>query len=1045
MTWQRDLGKRLDAGQDVARSWSSARTSWRQPRRAPTVTPGRTCKRTRSSSATRRHWTRRATSPSARSWRPRWTRQRTGATRHVRPLSRRRRPAARPLLHLVRALPALGLGRSEAPRHVRATSIERLPYVAGMGFDVLYLPPIHPIGRTHRKGANNATTPQPGDPGSPVGDRRRRGRPQRDPPRARHARRLPRRWSSAAGSTASRSRSTSPSSARPTTPGSTEHPDWFRHRPDGTIQYAENPPKKYQDIYPFDFETRGTGASCGTALLDVVRFWIDAGRPDLPGRQPAHQAVPVLGVADRRGQARPTPRSIFLAEAFTRPKVMLPPGQARLHPVATPTSPGARPSGSSPSTSPSSPRTPVGEFFRPNFWPNTPDILTSSCSTAAARRSSLRLVLAATLAADYGIYGPAFELGEHVAARAGQRGVPRLGEVPAPPLGPRRAATAFAPLIAPVNRDPAREPGPAAQRRRCASTPIDNDAAARVHQAQPRTASDARRLPSSTSTRTTRRRAGSTLPLDRARHRRRRDATRSHDLLGGATLPVARRRATTSSSTRTSAGARLRHPAAAPRDDFDDYHDRDRRAPDRRSRQPATPATRRAGDPAWYKDAIIYELHVRAFCDSERRRHRRLHGPDREARLPRRTSASPRIWLLPFYPSPLRDDGYDIADYRDVHPSYGTLRDFRPFLREAHARGLRVITELVLQPHLGPAPVVPARPARAAGQRAARDFYVWSDTPDRYHDARIIFKDFETSNWTWDPVADAYFWHRFYSPPARPQLRQPRGPRRDHARPSTSGCEMGVDGLRLDAVPYLFEREGTNCENLPETHDFLRELRAPRRRRASATGCCSPRPTSGPRTRSPTSANGDECHMAFHFPLMPRLFMAIRMEDRFPIIDILAQTPAIPDTRQWAHVPAQPRRADARDGDRRGARLHVPRLRRRPAGAHQPRHPPPARAAARQRPAPDRADERAAVLAARHAGPLLRRRDRHGRQRLPRRPQRRAHADAVERRPQRRLLARQPRSGSTCRSSSTPSTTTRRSTSRRSSATRTRCCGGCAG
>ena len=226
--------------------------------------------------------------------------------------------------------------------------------------------------------------------------------------------------------------------------------------------------------------------------------------------------------------------------------------------------------------------------------------------------------------------------------------------------------------------------------------------------------------------------------------------------------------------------------------------------------------------------------------------------------------------------------------------------------------------------------------------------------------------------------------------------------------------KMGVDGLRLDAIPYLYEAEGTNCENLPETHAFLKTLRAHvdehfdhRMLLAEAN--------QWPEDAVAYFGDGDECHMAFHFPVMPRLYMALRMEDRFPIIDILEQTPAIPRDGAVGDVPAQPRRADPGDGHRRGPRLHVPLLRRRPPGAHQPRHPPPPGAAAGQRPAAHRADELAPLLAARHADPLLRRRDRHGRQHLPRRPQRRAHADAVVVGPQRRLLRTPTRSACSCR------------------------------
>jgi maltose alpha-D-glucosyltransferase/alpha-amylase len=301
-------------------------------------------------------------------------------------------------------------------------------------------------------------------------------------------------------------------------------------------------------------------------------------------------------------------------------------------------------------------------------------------------------------------------------------------------------------------------------------------------------------------------------------------------------------------------------------------------------------------DPLWYKDALIYEVRVRSFCDS---------GGDGIGDFPGLTEkldylqdlGVTALWLLPFYPSPLKDDGYDISDYTDVHPECGTLRDFKTFVREAHRRGLRVVTELVLN-HTSDQHPWFQRARRAKPGSVARDFYVWSDTVHRYADARVIFKDFETSNWTWDPVAKAYYWHRFYSSQpdlnfASPAVRQAMLQAVDF------WLKLGVDGLRLDAVPYLYEAEGTNCENLPATHAFLKELRhyvdahfENRMLLAEAN--------QWPEDAVAYFGDGDECHMAFHFPIMPRLFMALHMEDRFPIIDIVSQTPAIPDGAQWA-------------------------------------------------------------------------------------------------------------------------------------------------
>ena len=301
-------------------------------------------------------------------------------------------------------------------------------------------------------------------------------------------------------------------------------------------------------------------------------------------------------------------------------------------------------------------------------------------------------------------------------------------------------------------------------------------------------------------------------------------------------------------------------------------------------------------DPLWYKDAIIYELPVRAFFDGDGDGSGDFRGLTQKLDYLADLGIT-AIWLLPFYPSPLKDDGYDIADYNSVHPDYGTLRDVKVFIREAHRRGLRVITELVCN-HTSDQHPWFQRARRAPPGSSARDFYVWSDTPERYQDARIIFKDFETSNWAWDPVAHAYYWHRFYSHQPDLNFENPRV-REAIKKALDFWFEIGVDGLRLDAIPYLYEREGTNCENLPETHAFLRELRAHVDARF-ADRMLLAEANQWPEDAVAYFGNGDECHMAFHFPVMPRMFMAVRMEDRFPIYDILEQTPAIPDTAQWA-------------------------------------------------------------------------------------------------------------------------------------------------
>ncbi|MGO8753464.1 MAG: maltose alpha-D-glucosyltransferase [Thermoguttaceae bacterium] len=300
-------------------------------------------------------------------------------------------------------------------------------------------------------------------------------------------------------------------------------------------------------------------------------------------------------------------------------------------------------------------------------------------------------------------------------------------------------------------------------------------------------------------------------------------------------------------------------------------------------------------NPLWYKDAVIYQLHVRAFFDANEDGIGDFRGLTRKLDYLQDLGVT-AVWILPFYPSPGRDDGYDIADYQSVHPQYGTLHDFRIFLREAHARGLRVITELVLNHTSDEHPWFRRARTSRPGSRW-RDFYVWSDTPNRYKDARIIFKDFETSNWTWDSAANAYFWHRFYRHQPDLNFDNPEV-RRAIFDVVDYWFGMGVDGMRLDAVPYLIEREGTNCENLPETHAFLKELRAHVDARFQGRMLLA-EANQWPEDAVSYFGSGDECHAAFHFPLMPRMFIAVHMEDRFPIVDTLSQTPAIPDVCQW--------------------------------------------------------------------------------------------------------------------------------------------------
>ncbi|WP_128543253.1 maltose alpha-D-glucosyltransferase [Larkinella soli] len=298
----------------------------------------------------------------------------------------------------------------------------------------------------------------------------------------------------------------------------------------------------------------------------------------------------------------------------------------------------------------------------------------------------------------------------------------------------------------------------------------------------------------------------------------------------------------------------------------------------------------------WYKDAIIYELHIKAFRDGNGDGIGDFQGLLERLDYLQELGVT-AIWVLPFYPSPLRDDGYDIADYYNINPSYGTIRQFRQFLEEAHKRNLKVITELVIN-HTSDQHPWFQRARTAPKGSPEREFYVWTDDPTQYKDVRIIFQDFEASNWTWDPVAGQYYWHRFFH--HQPDLNYDSPQVQEEVfKIIDYWCAMGVDGFRLDAVPYLYEREGTNGENLPETHVFLKKLRKHVDDHFPGVVFLA-EANMWPEDSASYFGDGDECHMNYHFPVMPRMFMALQMEDRYPITDIFEQTPAIPPTCQWA-------------------------------------------------------------------------------------------------------------------------------------------------
>jgi maltose alpha-D-glucosyltransferase/alpha-amylase len=299
-------------------------------------------------------------------------------------------------------------------------------------------------------------------------------------------------------------------------------------------------------------------------------------------------------------------------------------------------------------------------------------------------------------------------------------------------------------------------------------------------------------------------------------------------------------------------------------------------------------------DRLWYKNAVLYQVYIRAFFDSNADGHGDIHGLTEKLDYLKDLGVD-CLWLMPFYPSPLKDDGYDIADFCSVHPDYGSLDDFKSLLDAAHARGIRIITDLVLNHTSDQHPWFQA--ARMDRHSPYRDYYVWSDTPDKYGEARIIFLDTEKSNWTWDETAGQYFWHRFYS--SQPDLNyESPAVRREITQVIRFWLDLGVDGFRVDAVPYLFERENTNCENLPETHTYLKELRTfidaqyPGRILLCEAN-------QWPADLRAYMGEGDEFQMAFHFPIMPRIFMALGRHERAPLEWVIENTPPIPANCQW--------------------------------------------------------------------------------------------------------------------------------------------------
>jgi maltose alpha-D-glucosyltransferase/alpha-amylase len=299
----------------------------------------------------------------------------------------------------------------------------------------------------------------------------------------------------------------------------------------------------------------------------------------------------------------------------------------------------------------------------------------------------------------------------------------------------------------------------------------------------------------------------------------------------------------------------------------------------------------------WYKDAVIYELPIKSFYDSNSDGIGDFKGAMQKLDYLERLGVT-AIWILPFNPSPLRDDGYDVADYYSVNPIYGDLEDFKAFVAEAHSRNMKVIMELVVN-HTSDQHEWFQRAKKAPEGSSHRNFYVWSKTNDKYKGVRIIFQDYEPSNWTWDPDVEQYYWHRFFH--HQPDLNFDNPEVQEEIQKVLDfWAQFGVDGFRLDAIPYLFEREGTSCENVPETHDYLKKLRAYVDEKYKGEILFLAEANMWPQDAAAYFGDGDECHMNFHFPLMPRLYMSLRRHNRQDIVDILARTPEIPANCQWA-------------------------------------------------------------------------------------------------------------------------------------------------
>ena len=766
-----------------------------------------------------------------------------------------------------------------------------LPQFAELGFDVIYLPPIHPIGTTNRKGRNNALVAEQGDPGSPWAIGGREGGHDAIAEELGTLKDFDR-LVAAAREQGLEIALDFAIQCSPDHPWLKAHPEWFNRRPDGTLKYAENPPKRYQDIYNVNFDSEDWPA-LWEALRDVVLHWCRHGVRAFRVDNPHTKSVPFWEWLIREVRAD-FPETIFFAEAFTRPAMMT--TLAKL--------------GFSQSYTYFTWKNTKGElaeflqmllgwapFYRPNFFANTPDILHEYLQEGGPPAFEARLVLASTLSPSYGIYS-GYEHFENLPAAAGSE---EYLDSEKYEVKQRKLDGPLLPLVKRLNA--IRRFEPALQR-------FDNLRLLNTHgehvfaYVKGSSIAVAVNLDPRFCTRGRRRRPAGHRPAGGVRrprpaHRRALPLADRPQLRWPRPGTVASDENRRMNDTvhqfyavRTVSGQSLLHGV---RDDSGTCQRRVWHESDTVGWLAVSePGHWFESNPLWFKTAVFYEIHTRAFFDGNDDGSGDFRGLMQKLDYLQWLGID-CIWLLPFFPSPLKDGGYDIADFYGINPDYGTVEDFRVFVEAAHERGMRVIADLVMNHTSAEHPWFQESRSDPNGPKG--DWYVWSDTDDAYGDARIIFIDTEVSNWTFDPVREQFYWHRFFS--HQPDLNYENPEVRDAMLEVLRfWLDVGLDGFRLDAVPYLFEQEGTNCENLPRTHEYLKRVRAeidehyPDRVLLAEAN-------QWPEDVVAYFGNGDECHMAFHFPVMPRMFMSLRREEALPMIEILDRTPTIPTTTQW--------------------------------------------------------------------------------------------------------------------------------------------------